>query len=196
MRATCEEAIRLRAGRLRDTELAFFGGSFTAIERGYMISLLEAAQPFLGEGGFAGIRISTRPDAVDGEILRLLQQYSVTAIELGVQSMNDRVLRANSRGHTAQDVVQAVDRIRQAGFELGLQMMTGLYQSTVEDDWNTAQQIAALSPKTVRIYPTITIRGTELENLYRQGLYRRWSWSRRWRNAAVCFVSLLSGKSR
>ena len=172
VRATCEEAIRLRAGKLRDTELAFFGGSFTAIERGYMISLLEAAQSFLGEGGFAGIRISTRPDAVDGEILRLLQQYGVTAIELGVQSMNDRVLRANGRGHTAQDVVQAVDIIRQAGFELGLQMMTGLYESTVEDDWNTARQIAALSPKTVRIYPTVTIRGTELENLYRQGLYR------------------------
>src|SRR5699024_3971965 len=112
-----------------------FGGSFTAIERGYMVSLLEAAQPFLGKGGFAGIRISTRPDAVDGEILRLLQQYGVTAIELGVQSMSDRVLRANGRGHTAQDVVQASEKIRQAGFELGLQMMTGLYESTLEDDW-------------------------------------------------------------
>ena len=164
VRATCEEAMRLRAGKLRDTELAFFGGSFTAIERGYMLSL--------GQGGFAGIRISTRPDAVDGEILRLLQQYGVTAIELGVQSMSDRVLRANSRGHTAQDVLQSAERIRQAGYELGLQMMTGLYESSVEDDWNTARQIAALSPKTVRIYPTITIRGTELENLYRQGLYR------------------------
>ena len=107
VRATCKEAMRLRAGKLRDTELAFFGGSFTAIEREYMVSLLEAAQPFLGADGFAGIRLSTRPDAVDGEILLLLQQYGVTAIELGVQSMNDRVLRANGRGHTAQDVVQA-----------------------------------------------------------------------------------------
>ena len=171
VRATCKEAVRLRAGKLRDTELAFFGGSFTAIERGYMLSLLEAAQPFLGQGGFAGIRISTRPDAVDGEILRLLQQYGVTAIELGVQSMSDRVLRANGRGHTAQDVVQAVDIIRQAGFELGLQMMTGLYGDSDEGAWRTARELAALGPDTVRIYPTVVLEGTRLAGLYRQGAY-------------------------
>ena len=103
----CRQAISLRKGQLDDTQLAFFGGSFTAIRRDYMLSLLQAVQPFLGEGGFAGIRISTRPDAINEEILDILQQYHVTAIELGVQSMNDRVLRLNKRGHTAEDVVKA-----------------------------------------------------------------------------------------
>ena len=193
VRATCEEAMRLRAGKLRDTELAFFGGSFTAIERGYMISLLEAAQSFLGEGGFAGIRISTRPDAVDGEILRLLQQYGVTAIELGVQSMSDRVLRANGRGHTAQDVVQSAERIRQSGFELGLQMMTGLYQSTVEDDWNTARPSLPKQCASIRPSPS----GAPSWKISTAGVFTaRWSWSGRWRNAAACFVSLLSREFR
>ena len=131
-----------------------------------MVSLLQAAKPYIGPEGFAGIRLSTRPDAIDPPILKLLQSYGVSAIELGVQSMSDRVLQANGRGHTAEDVRQAARLIRQAGFALGLQMMTGLYESTIEDDWNTAREIAALSPQTVRIYPTITIRGTELADLY------------------------------
>ena len=168
---TCQQALSLRAGKLAQTELAFFGGSFTAIDRDYMVSLLQAAKPYIGPEGFAGIRLSTRPDAIDPPILKLLQSYGVSAIELGVQSMSDRVLQANGRGHTAEDVRQAARLIRQAGFALGLQMMTGLYESTIEDDWNTAREIAALSPQTVRIYPTITIRGTELADLYAVGRY-------------------------
>lgn len=168
----CRQAISLRKGQLDDTQLAFFGGSFTAIRRDYMLSLLQAVQPFLGEGGFAGIRVSTRPDAINEEILDILQQYHVTAIELGVQSMNDRVLRLNKRGHTAEDVVKAAALIRQTDIELGVQMMTGLYQSSLQDDRETAEKLAALHPVTVRIYPTITIEGTKLAELYRQGLYQ------------------------
>lgn len=168
----CQQAMQLRKGNLQDTQLAFFGGSFTAIERGYMLSLLRAAQPFIGGDGFAGIRISTRPDAVGEEILEILRQYHVTSIELGVQSMSDRVLGLNKRGHTAQDVVNAAGRIKQYGFELGLQMMTGLYGSSIDDDRFTARQIAALQPAVVRIYPTITIQGTELAQRYHAGEYQ------------------------
>lgn len=167
----CRQALSLRKGQLDDTQIAFFGGSFTAIERDYMRALLSAAAPFVGEGGFAGIRISTRPDAMDEEILDILQQYHVTAIELGVQSMSDRILAANRRGHTAEDVVKAASLIAQTGIELGVQMMTGLYQSTPQDDRETAKKLAALHPATVRIYPTITIEGTDLAGLYRRGLY-------------------------
>lgn len=172
VREVCQKAAELRKGKLRDTQLAFFGGSFTAIERGYMLSLLEAAKPFVGEDGFAGIRVSTRPDAINEEILTILKEYHVNAIELGVQSMNDRVLLANKRGHTAQDVVRAAGLIQEFQIELGLQMMTGLYQSTWQDDIDTAKAIAALHPKTVRIYPTITLEGTDLAALYQQGLYQ------------------------
>lgn len=154
-----------------ETEIAFFGGSFTAIERGYMLSLLEATKPFVGEGGFKGIRISTRPDCIDEEILSVLRGYGVTAVELGAQSMSDEVLALNERGHSSEDTLKASALIKSFGFELGLQMMTGLYGSTAELDNFTADEIIKLSPKTVRIYPTAVLEGTRLGELFKSGEY-------------------------
>lgn len=147
-------------------EIAFFGGSFTAIDRDYMIQLLEAAYPYVKSGQVSGIRISTRPDCIDREILDILKKYGVTSIELGAQSMDDEVLDANKRGHTAQDVVNASVMIKEYGFELGLQMMTGLYLDTYEKAISTAKKIIELQPKTVRIYPTVVLKGTYLADLY------------------------------
>lgn len=155
----------------KNAEIAFFGGSFTAIDRAYMLELLSAAKVFVDCGSVSGIRISTRPDCIDAEILEILKEYGVTSIELGAQSMRDRVLCSNKRGHTSTDVINAAVMIKEFGFELGLQMMTGLYTSTRDDDLFTAEQIAALNPNTVRIYPTITIKNTELESLYKSGKY-------------------------
>ncbi|MDE5996269.1 MAG: radical SAM protein, partial [Eubacterium sp.] len=152
-------------------ELAFFGGSFTAIKRAYMLSLLEAAKPYVESGSIKGIRCSTRPDAIDDEVLSLLKAYGVTAIELGAQSMNDEVLSANLRGHTADDVRNASKLIKEYGFELGLQMMTDLYLSTPEMDIETAKEIIKLDPDTVRIYPTVTLKNTYLEKLMNEGKY-------------------------
>ncbi|MBQ8979454.1 MAG: radical SAM protein [Oscillospiraceae bacterium] len=154
-----------------NTEIAFFGGSFTAIPRDYMISVLSVADEFIGEGKFRGIRISTRPDCIEGDILDLLKEYGVTAIELGAQSMDDDVLSANLRGHTSEDVFRASRLIRSAGFELGLQMMTGLYKASAETDLRTGRLIAEIHPDTVRIYPTVIIENTMLGRLYRQGKY-------------------------
>lgn len=156
----------------KNTEIAFFGGSFTAIDRSYMVSLLEAAKPFLGEYGLAGIRISTRPDKIDGEVLDILAKYGVTSIELGAQSMRDEVLAANDRGHSAEDVRKASLLIKERGFELGLQMMTGLYKSSPDDDRFTADEIIALAPETVRIYPVVILGGTKLADLYQSGVYK------------------------
>ena len=153
-------------------EIAFFGGSFTAIERGYMISLLEAAGEFIRGGQVKGIRISTRPDCIDEEVLGILKDYGVTAIELGCQSMDDGVLQANQRGHSAEAVVRASALIKSKGFELGLQMMTGLYMSDNARDIATAEKIIALSPDTVRIYPTVVLENTMLCDKYRSGEYR------------------------
>lgn len=122
-----------------DIEIAFFGGSFTAIPRETMVSYLECVQDFLGEGGFHGIRVSTRPDAIDDEILMILKKYGVTSVELGAQSMSDEVLLANNRGHTAEDVIKASQLIHAYGVGLGLQMMTGLYNSTPQEDYKTAR---------------------------------------------------------
>ena len=118
--------------RSLQTEIAFFGGSFTAIERGYMLSLLEAAAPYIDR--FYGIRVSTRPDAVNREVLGILKHYHVTAVELGAQSMDNSVLELNKRGHSAEDVCRASALIQSGGFSLGLQMMTGLYGATPETD--------------------------------------------------------------
>ena len=156
--------------RAKNAEIAFFGGSFTAIDREYMISLLDAAREF--EGVFSGIRISTRPDAIDAEILALLKEYGVAAIELGAQSMDDHVLALNERGHSAEDVRTASRLIKSFGFSLGLQMMTGLYGSDFDKDTRTAEEFIALSPDTVRIYPTVVMKGTALEKYFLNGSYK------------------------
>lgn len=153
-------------------EIAFFGGSFTAIEREYMTELLESAYEYVKNGRVKGIRISTRPDCIDEEILCLLKKYGVTSIELGAQSMDDEVLLANRRGHTSEDVVKASELIRKFGFELGLQMMTGLYKDTDEKALETANKIIDIKPDTLRIYPTVVLKGTYLAKLYEKGEYQ------------------------
>ncbi len=156
----------------KNTEIAFFGGSFTAIEREYMCSLLTAAKCFLDTHKFAGIRVSTRPDCIDEDVLEILKNYGVTAIELGAQSMDDDVLLWNRRGHTAEDVRKASKLIKDYGFELGLQMMTGLYKSDFEKDLYTAGEIIKLKPDTVRIYPTVVLKNTHLGCLQEKGEYK------------------------
>ncbi len=167
-------AARTGAGTCQDpgnTELAFFGGSFTAIDRAYMLSLLKAAQQAVERYGFRGVRCSTRPDAIDQEVLAVLKAHRVTAVELGAQSMDDGVLAANRRGHRAKETVRAAGLIREAGLELGLQMMTGLYTDTPEKTRETASRLIALGPETVRIYPTVVLSGTELARLHQAGQY-------------------------
>ena len=155
-------------------EIAFFGGSFTAIKREYMTALLSAAGDALKKypQAYDGIRCSTRPDAIDREILDILKDSGMTAVELGAQSMDDEVLAANDRGHTAQDVRNAAALIKEYGFSLGLQMMTGLYKDTPEKCLRTAEEFIALGADTVRIYPTVILSGTRLGELYLEGRYK------------------------
>ena len=155
----------------RQAELAFFGGSFTALPKKEMCALLDAALPFVRRGVFRGIRLSTRPDCVDEGILAALAGRSVTAVELGAQSMDDAVLVQNGRGHTAADVERAAGLIRARGLSLGLQMMTGLPGSTPDTDRETAARLAALRPDMMRIYPTVALRGTPLDGMVRSGAY-------------------------
>lgn len=153
----------------QNSEIAFFGGSFTAIDRDYMVSLLSAANEY--KEHFKGIRISTRPDCIDEDVLTLLKSFSVTSIELGAQSMSDEVLTLNTRGHNSDCVRKASYLIKSYGFSLGLQMMTGLYGSTDESDEYTAKEFIRLSPDTVRIYPTVVLEGTKLAELFLKGDY-------------------------
>lgn len=154
-------------------EIAFFGGSFTGIDREYMRSLLAAARDFVREypDVYRGIRCSTRPDFIDDEILDILSEYGMTAVELGAQSMDPQVLKLNERGHSPEDVERAARAIKARGFSLGLQMMTGLYGDKPEYCVETAEKFIALKPDTVRIYPTVILEGTRLGELYKAGKY-------------------------
>ena len=162
----------LKSADCNKGEIAFFGGSFTAIDREYMVTLLERAKMYIDKGLFAGIRVSTRPDCINEEILDILKFYGVTSIELGCQSMSDEVLRMNNRGHSSDDVVKSAELIKRYGFEFGVQMMTGLYGDNKETAIETAKKLIALSPDTARIYPTVVLENTELERLYRLGEYK------------------------
>ncbi len=155
-----------------NTEIAFLGGSFTAINRNYMVELLKTANVFVKNNVVSGIRISTRPDAINDEILQILKSYGVTSIELGAQSLNNKVLRTNNRGHNANDVISSSKLIKKFGFSLGLQMMTGLYNDCDDYAIETANKIIDLKPDTVRIYPTIVLKDTDLAALYFDGRYK------------------------
>ena len=153
-------------------QLAFYGGSFTAIPTVEQAALFEAAKPYLDDGTISSIRLSTRPDAIDAETLARLKKYSVQTVELGAQSLCDKVLWLSNRGHTAKEVEEAARMVKQAGFELILQMMTGLPGDTDESCVETAKRIIALRPDGVRIYPTVIVRDTELYDMWKAGTYK------------------------
>ena len=152
-------------------EVAFFGGSFTAIDKEKQIELLEAAQEYIENKLVNSIRISTRPDCIDKGILKRMKKYHVKTIELGVQSTNNYILSKCKRGHTGEDVKKASKLIRRYGFILGHQMMVGLPESTKQDEVNTAKELIRLKPKIVRIYPVLVIKDTELADEYNRGEY-------------------------
>ena len=152
-------------------EVAFFGGSFTGIQKEIQEELLSAAYEYIEKGKVHGIRISTRPDYIDKDILKFLKMYKVETIELGVQSTNDFILSKCKRGHTFNDVKKASKLIRKYKFNLGHQMMVGLPDSTQKDEIVTAKDLIKLRPKMVRIYPVLVIKDTKLEEDFQNGEY-------------------------
>lgn len=152
-------------------EVAFFGGSFTGIDVDKQKELLSVAYEYIKNKKIDSIRISTRPDYINKEILQMLKSYGVKTIELGVKSTNDYILNKSKRGHTFEDVKKASKLIRKNGFILGHQMMVGLPESTRQDEINTAKDLIKLKPKIVRIYPVLVIKGTQLEKDYESGEY-------------------------
>jgi len=153
-------------------ELAFYGGSFTAIDMEVQKELLSIPYRYKNEGKINGIRLSTRPDAIDINILDNLKRFSVDTIELGVQSLDDKVLYDSGRGHSSEIVYRSAKLIKEYGFNLGLQMMVGLPSDNLEKDLYTCREFIKLSPNCVRIYPTLVIKDTFLEKLYLSGKYK------------------------
>ena len=165
------ESVLATLGEDTEREIAFFGGSFTGIDRELMIYLLEVAKGYIDRGEVSGIRLSTRPDYIDRERLDILARYGVRTVELGLQSMDGSVLRATKRGHSAADAVRACALVKEYGFELIGQMMVGLPGSTPESEIYTAQRICDMGADGARVYPTVVFYNTELCEMAKQGEY-------------------------
>ncbi|MBO5040857.1 MAG: radical SAM protein [Clostridia bacterium] len=169
VRRQIEEALST-AGE-RESEIAFFGGSFTGIDRALMVSLLEIAEEYVRAGKVGSIRLSTRPDYINEEILDILGRYSVKTIELGIQSASDKVLVASKRGHTLSDTVKACKLIKERGFDLVGQMMIGLPMSDGDSEIETAKLICELGASEARIYPIVILKNTHLTKMVESGEY-------------------------
>lgn len=154
-----------------NVEIAFFGGSFTAIEEEIQNELLAVAKQYIDKGLVHEIRMSTRPDCISESILQRLKKYDTSIIELGVQSMDEKVLIDSVRGHDIQSVTNSSKLIKKHGIKLGLQMMVGLPSDTEQKCIDTARKFIRLSPDCVRIYPTLVVKDTGLESLLEKGEY-------------------------
>ncbi len=168
---TIEDVLSTVRGTGAECEIAFFGGSFTGIDRSLMAALLDLAQSYVEAGEVSGIRMSTRPDYIDAEIIRILRQYTISAVELGIQSFSPDVLSLCKRGHTPECSRIAMTMLRDAGFSTVGQMMIGLPGAALADEVECAKEICALGAVGTRIYPTIVFRDTELYNMTIRGEY-------------------------
>ena len=174
--AAVNQAMRTWLPRVRDrsrpVEMAFYGGNFLGLPIEQVRDLLAAAAAFVHCRDASGIRFSTRPDTISPETLHALRDFPVSAIELGLQSMDDRVLELNNRGHTAACTAAAAHRIKTAGYALGLQMMTGLPGDTLQGAEKTVDAMIQMKPDVVRIYPTLVLENSSLAQQYQSGSYR------------------------
>lgn len=152
-------------------EVAFFGGTFTGISLGKQKEYLEGVKEYLDKGLVQGIRLSTRPDYINKEVLEQLKKYNVTTIELGVQSLDEEVLKKSARYYPIEVVYEASKLIKSYGINLGIQLMPGLPGSTFESDFETAKKVVKISPENARVYPTLIIKDTEMERMYKRGEY-------------------------
>lgn len=158
-----------------EKEIAFYGGTFTLLDAEEQESLLSTGYDFIKKGLIDSLRVSTRPDAVDYEKLNLLENYGVTVVELGVQSMDDGVLKKSGRGHTSDDVRLANKLLKRNGFKIGMQIMPGLPGDTTETILYTVYEVVNLTPDFIRIYPTVVIKDTPLEKMFLNGIYKPWT---------------------
>lgn len=169
VRRDIDEVLSTAGGR--ECEIAYFGGSFTGIERSLMIKLLDIAEDYVSGGKVCGIRMSTRPDYISPEITYILHKYTITQVELGIQSFSDKVLSQNKRGHDSKASLDACRLLKSEGFSFVGQMMTGLAGADSESEAETAEKICELGADGARIYPCVVFRNTALEEMTASGEY-------------------------
>jgi histone acetyltransferase (RNA polymerase elongator complex component) len=163
---------RPRKERNTGVQVAFYGGSFTGLSMPRQKELLSAVKPYIEEGLVDSIRVSTRPDYIDDTTIPILKEYSVSIVELGIQSLDQDVLEASVRGHSVQQSEDAIRLLKEKGFTVGAQIMCGLPRESTRKLMETAKKIAGLAPDFVRIYPVLVLKGSGLDKMYRNGTYK------------------------
>lgn len=156
----------------RLVEIAFYGGSFTGIEKVYQEHLLSWAQSYLQAGLVHAIRVSTRPDYIDEGILARLKRYGVTTVEIGAQSFIDDVLQFAQRGHNGADTIKAIRLLKEDNFQTSLHLMAGLPKDTKNGFVYSLEKTIELKPDMVRIHPVVVFRGTALAAEFKEGNYQ------------------------
>ena len=179
-----------RKGNRSQVQVAFFGGSFTCLPVDEQIALLSAVQPYIAEKKVDSIRLSTRPDCIDPGICHLLHEYKVGVVELGAQSLNDRVLQKSLRGHSAEHIRRAFGLLKDSAIQVGLQLMPGLPGETSGSFLRGIDEVIGLEPDFVRLYPTLVVKDSGLEKLYRANRYRPLTLSKAVALTARCFQKL------
>lgn len=171
---TIADYTRTFKGRRDETniEVAFYGGSFTGLKRDKQIQILTLFKKHLKDKTIDGLRFSTRPDMISDSILQISRENGVRTIEIGAQTFSDRVLQMIGRGHNAQHTRDAISQIKKYGFLTSLHLMFGLPGATYEDDIQSIEETVRLSPNYVRLHPTLVLKNTILEEIYRRGEYR------------------------
>ena len=172
IRNTIELAIKSKhVLNQKPKEVAFYGGTFTSLSTPSMTKMLGAVRPYIEKGTIQSIRLSTRPDSLSEDKLDILDSFGVSTVELGVQSMDDEVLLLSNRGHTSLDTINAVKRLKERGFRVGIQLMPGLPGDSQEVFMDTIDKVIGLKPDMARLYPTLVIKGTKLAQWYKEGKY-------------------------
>jgi histone acetyltransferase (RNA polymerase elongator complex component) len=172
VRNSVESFLKYKSARRGIVQIAFFGGNFLGIDIDEIKRLLAAASAFVKAGRVNSIRFSTRPDTIDPKRLDIIKNFPVSTVELGVQSMDDRVLVNTKRGHSSSDTVKALQCLKEFDYEIGVQLMVGLPGDDPGRLLASARRVAELKPDFIRIYPTVVVAGSPLAKLYKAGRYR------------------------
>jgi histone acetyltransferase (RNA polymerase elongator complex component) len=172
------EFLKFKGNDRRPVQVAFYGGNFLGLEKEYFKRLLDISAKLINNKEIDAIRFSTRPDTIDHDRIEIIKNYPVTTVEIGVQSMDDRVLSTVKRGHSSSDTKRAVTLLKDRHYQIGLQMMVGLPEEDEAGSLSTAYRIGELEPDFVRIYPTIVLKNSLLARWHKNGTYRPWSLER------------------
>ncbi len=188
------EFLNFSGRRRRPVQIAFYGGNFLGLTQDYIHGLLYEATKFVNAGSVDSIRFSTRPDTINPDTIDLLDNYPISTVEIGVQSMDDRVLTLSNRGHNSLASKKAIALLKERNYEVGVQMMVGLPGDDEAKSETTARKLIDLRPDFIRIYPTLVLAGSRLSHWYQAGSYSPWSLERSVRHVKNLYLLFRKGK--